>query len=375
VSAVAVVKVPTAQWSSYHSLSSWSARRSFSGKWIAWPSRGSHPRAGVIFGGIAVLRDLLIPCRDWGPQFGVTCWSCRIGFTISAANAAAAAPTTGLLAAGADEVSAAVAALFGAHGQAHQALSAQAAAFHQEFVRALSAGAGSYAGAEAAAASPLQSLLDPINAQVQATIGRPLIGNGTNGTPGTGQDGTPGGWLVGNCEAGGSGAAGTGGAGGTGGRDPAADVAGLQRSNEVLLDTDTEPAVVDSAAMVCPRPVWQCDSGLANARREGVGGPGLRERQLCQHSHAGSVLGSARSVHDHPRPRRGCDPGCNSFRCGSGLAAAVDEADHLPFVPMLDPHLNFPIGQYSVSGFSQITGAEGQLFRSLGLIPSWWDGV
>ncbi len=46
-----------------------------------------------------------------------------------------------------------------------------------------------------------------------------------------------------------------------------------------------------------------------------------------------------------------------------------------PFVPMLDPHLNFPIGQYSVSGFSQITGAEGQLFRGLGLIPSWWDGV
>ena len=44
-----------------------------------------------------------------------------------------------------------------------------------------------------------------------------------------------------------------------------------------------------------------------------------------------------------------------------------------PFVPMLDPQLNFPIGQYSVTGLSLITGAEGQLMRSLALIPSWWD--
>jgi hypothetical protein len=44
-----------------------------------------------------------------------------------------------------------------------------------------------------------------------------------------------------------------------------------------------------------------------------------------------------------------------------------------PFVPTLDPHLNFPIGQYSVTGVSLITGAEGQLMRSLALIPSWWD--
>ena len=38
--------------------------------------------------------------------------------TISAANAAAAASTTEVLAAGADDVSAAISALFGAHGQA-----------------------------------------------------------------------------------------------------------------------------------------------------------------------------------------------------------------------------------------------------------------
>lgn len=58
--------------------------------------------------------------------------------SISAANAAAAANTTALLAAGADEVSTAVAALFGAHGQAYQALSAQAQAFHTRFIRARS---------------------------------------------------------------------------------------------------------------------------------------------------------------------------------------------------------------------------------------------
>ena len=39
----------------------------------------------------------------------------RIGSTISEASAAAAAPTTGVLVAGADEISAAVAALFDSH--------------------------------------------------------------------------------------------------------------------------------------------------------------------------------------------------------------------------------------------------------------------
>ena len=62
-----------------------------------------------------------------------------IGSTISAANAAAAAPTTGVLAAAEDEVSAAIASLFSGHGQAFQALSAQAAAFHAQFVQTLNA--------------------------------------------------------------------------------------------------------------------------------------------------------------------------------------------------------------------------------------------
>jgi hypothetical protein len=50
----------------------------------------------------------------------------NIGSTIEAVNSAAAAETTEVVAAGADEVSAAVANLFGAHAQAYQALSTQA---------------------------------------------------------------------------------------------------------------------------------------------------------------------------------------------------------------------------------------------------------
>ncbi|MEK0532306.1 PE family protein [Mycobacterium ulcerans] len=65
-----------------------------------------------------------------------------IGSAISQANVAAAVPTMGALAAGADEVSAAVAAVFSGHAQAYQALGAQVAAFHDQLVTALDAAAG-----------------------------------------------------------------------------------------------------------------------------------------------------------------------------------------------------------------------------------------
>jgi PE-PPE domain/PE family len=42
-----------------------------------------------------------------------------------------------------------------------------------------------------------------------------------------------------------------------------------------------------------------------------------------------------------------------------------------PFNPELDPGLNFPLPQSSVSGVSLLTGFEGRLMRTLGLIPSW----
>jgi PE-PPE domain/PE family len=98
-----------------------------------------------------------------------------IGSTINVANAAAAAPTTGILLAAGDEVSAAIAELFSAHGRAYQALSAQATAFHAQFVRLLSAGASEYAAAEAANASALAGAM-----------------GGTGGAAGTGSAGATG---------------------------------------------------------------------------------------------------------------------------------------------------------------------------------------
>ncbi len=147
-----------------------------------------------------------------------------IGSAISAANAVAAAPTTEILAAGTDEVSTAISALFGAHAQAYQALSAHVAAFHDQFVHTLTAGAGSYMAAEAAAASPLQALqlelLNAINAPTLALLGRPLIGDGTDAAPGSGGAGGAGGILIGNGGTGGaSDLAGTG-RGGVGGARP-----------------------------------------------------------------------------------------------------------------------------------------------------------
>ncbi len=130
----------------------------------------------------------------------------NLGSSISAANASAASATTQVLAAGADEVSARIAALFGGFGLEYQAISAQVAAYHQRFVQALSTGAGAYASAEAAAAE--QIVLGVINAPTQALLGRPLIGDGANATTPGGAGGA-GGLLFGN--------GGKGGAGGDGG--------------------------------------------------------------------------------------------------------------------------------------------------------------
>lgn len=127
-----------------------------------------------------------------------------IGSTVDAANAAAAAQTTGILAAAQDEVSEAIAALFSSRGHQYQALAAQAAAFHDHFVQALNASGGAYGSAEAANAAPLQDLLNVINAPVQTLTGRALIGEGANGAPGTGRNGASGRWLIGDGGAGGN---------------------------------------------------------------------------------------------------------------------------------------------------------------------------
>ncbi|WP_257703433.1 PE family protein, partial [Mycobacterium tuberculosis] len=126
----------------------------------------------------------------------------RIGSQVSAASAVAAMPTTEVVAAGADEVSAGIAALFSAHAQEYQALSAQAAAFHDQFVHTLTAAARWYTATEIANAAAMRVVLGAVNAPTQTLLGRPLIGDGANGGPG--QNGGDGGLLYGNGGNGGS---------------------------------------------------------------------------------------------------------------------------------------------------------------------------
>jgi hypothetical protein len=82
----------------------------------------------------------------------------RIGSAIRSANTAAAASTTQLAAAAQDEVSTAIAGVFGSVGQQYQTLLGQAEQFHDQFVQALTSTAGAYAATEAANASRLQTI-------------------------------------------------------------------------------------------------------------------------------------------------------------------------------------------------------------------------
>ncbi len=137
-----------------------------------------------------------------------------IGSSVSAANGAAALPTIALVAAGTDEESAAIAAVFDYHVRQYQALSAQVIRLQQQFVTSLAAAGDAYVAAEAAAAEPLQALLDFVNAPSEALTGRPLIGNGADASTLGGSGGNAG-WLYGTGGNGGN-AVGTGGHGGNG---------------------------------------------------------------------------------------------------------------------------------------------------------------
>ena len=73
-----------------------------------------------------------------------------IGSAMTGQNAAATAPTTGVVPAAADEVSALTTTQFAMHAQMYQAVSAQATAIHDMFVSTLGTSADSYAATEAA---------------------------------------------------------------------------------------------------------------------------------------------------------------------------------------------------------------------------------
>jgi hypothetical protein len=159
-------------------------------------------------------------------------------------------------------VSAAITQLFGSYGQEFQALNAQAALFHDQFVQLLSSGGIAYAAAEAANVSPLQALGQQAQAlaafsPLKDLTGRPLFGDGANGAPGTGQAGGNGGWLFGNGGNGGSGAPGQ--AGG----------AAVRRSSGAMAVTAGPAATAAPAPAAAPASVGvaggQADAGTGSA--------------------------------------------------------------------------------------------------------------
>lgn len=105
----------------------------------------------------------------------------NIGSAISEANGAAVLPTTGaFIPAGADAVSTELAAMFGAHAEAFQAISAQAAAFHDQFVQLMNLGSQTYAVTEAANVSSVQT--DAVN-MPQRTLGRSVLSDSVHAAP------------------------------------------------------------------------------------------------------------------------------------------------------------------------------------------------
>ena len=118
-----------------------------------------------------------------------------IGSALTAAKAAAVTPTTGIVVAAEDEVSAAIAAVFSAHGRGFQALGAHAAAFHNQFVEALSSAGSAYAVTEASNVSLLvkglqQQFFDKgIFSPFIYLTGQPLFGKAAVGPVVTGTTG------------------------------------------------------------------------------------------------------------------------------------------------------------------------------------------
>ena len=91
------------------------------------------------------------------------------------ANASAVGPTGGLVPAANDEVSEAIANVFGGYGQQYQALLTKAAAFHDNFTHALAAAGNTYTQAEAAS-------VEALGTSIQTLLGRTPTGGGSSGT-------------------------------------------------------------------------------------------------------------------------------------------------------------------------------------------------
>ncbi len=117
-----------------------------------------------------------------------------IGSALGEASAAAAGPTTAVVAAAEDGVSAQIAVLLSGHGLGFQQVSAQLSTFHDQFVQALTSGAGAYSAAETTAvraltnavAAPAAAVSNASNglASAAAKVEGALSGGGGFGLPG-----------------------------------------------------------------------------------------------------------------------------------------------------------------------------------------------
>jgi len=103
-----------------------------------------------------------------------------IGAGISTQSAAVATPTSSVVPAGSDPVSALQSAIFSAYGSLYQQISAQAQAVHQQFVHMLSQSGASYSTAEAtnasSASNPFTTLMTLLNSNTSG-VGYTGIGN------------------------------------------------------------------------------------------------------------------------------------------------------------------------------------------------------
>ena len=155
-----------------------------------------------------------------------------IGEAIKQATSLAAPSTTSVLTAAEDEISVAIATVFGTHGQQFQALSAQAELFHSNFAQP-DLGWERVFGRGGEAASTMAAFTDVGGAPFSPFLdlmGRALFGNGVNGAAGlngtgaAGGNGGDGGLIWGAGGAGGDGGSGV--AGGAGAPAAPAGTAG-----------------------------------------------------------------------------------------------------------------------------------------------------
>ncbi|MGH3969438.1 MAG: PPE family protein, SVP subgroup [Mycobacterium sp.] len=107
-----------------------------------------------------------------------------IGSAMTAQNAAAAAPTTGVVPAAADQVSALQATLFSAYGNLYQQISAQATAIHEMFVNTLGTSAGSYGTTEATNAATADSSGSGLGGLLGALLGTGSSSSSSSGLGG-----------------------------------------------------------------------------------------------------------------------------------------------------------------------------------------------